>query len=89
MNWATETLDLRVEVGEVAALQQRIIREIDAGNDVVVQNATCSVSGEKVVDTTIENQAADAPTGISSSGISLVASSTSKAKSSANSSSKS
>jgi hypothetical protein len=41
---AAEALQLRVEIGEVAALEQRIIAEVDAGRHVLRHEATCSAS---------------------------------------------
>jgi hypothetical protein len=77
---AAEALQLRVEVGEVAPLQQRIVREVDARHNVRVQNATCSVSEKTLVGLRSSTMRPMMRSGSTSSGISLVASSTSKSK---------
>jgi hypothetical protein len=45
---AAQAQQLRVEVAVVAALQQRVVAEVDAGETCWVQNATCSVSAKKL-----------------------------------------
>ena len=55
-----EPLQLRVEIGEVAALQQRVVREIDARNDVLRAERDLLGLGEEVVDAAVEHQPADA-----------------------------
>ena len=86
---AAEPFELRIEVRKVAPLQQRIIRKVDPWHD--VQRAKGDLLGlrEEIVDTAIKHESANAPNSTSSSGIILVASSTSKSNRSANSSSKS
>ena len=53
-----EPLDLRVEVGKVAALQQRIVAEIDARNDVAGAEGDLLGLGEEIIDATVEHQPA-------------------------------
>jgi len=50
---------LRVEVGEESALQQRIVAEIDAGDDVRRQEGDLLGLGEEIVDVAVERHAAD------------------------------
>ena len=47
---AAEALELRVEIGEVAALQQRIVGEVDAGHDVLRAERDLLGLGEEIVD---------------------------------------
>ena len=56
---AAEPLELGVEVGEVAALQQRIVGEVDAGHDVLRAERHLLGLGEEVVDGPVEHQPAD------------------------------
>ena len=56
---AAEPFDLRVEIGEIAALQQRIVREVDAGDDVLGAEGDLLGLGEEIVDDAVENEAAD------------------------------
>ena len=58
-----EPFHLCVEVGEVAALQKRVVREVDAGNDVLRAERDLLGLGEEVVDAAVEHQAADAADG--------------------------
>ena len=73
-----ETNQLGIRVGEQAALQQRIVGEVDARNDVPGVKRHLLRFGEEVVRIAVEGQLADALTGTSSSGMSLVGSSRSK-----------
>src|SRR5690606_15933146 len=54
-----EPLQLRVEVREIAALQQRIIREVDAGRHVLRHERDLLGLGEEIVRHAVEHQAAD------------------------------
>ena len=56
---AAEAGQLRVEVGEDAALQQRIVGEVDAGDDVADAEGDLLGFGEVVVDVAVEHHAAD------------------------------
>ena len=56
---AAEPLQLRVEVGEVAALQQRIVGEVDAGRHVLRHERDLLGLGEEIVGHAVEHQAAD------------------------------
>ena len=58
---ATEPLQLRIEIREVAALQQRIVAEVDAGHDVVRAECDLLRLGEDVLHVAIEHEPADAP----------------------------
>jgi hypothetical protein len=80
---AAQPLDLGVEVGEIPALQQRVMVKSMPGTTFCVQNATCSVSAKKLSTTRSRTISTDRRTGTSSSGMILVGSSTSKAKRSA------
>ena len=52
-------LDLRVEIRKVSALQQRVVGEIDAGDDVLRAERDLLGFGEEVVDAAIEHEPAD------------------------------
>ena len=80
-----EPRQLGVLVGEQPALQQRVLREVDARHDVVGQNATCSVSAKKLSGCGPAPCGRSPAIGTSSSGISLVASRMSKGSASASS----
>jgi hypothetical protein len=54
-----QALELGVEVGEVAALQQRVVGEVDAGHDVLRAERHLLGLGEEVVDHAVEHQPAD------------------------------
>src|SRR5258708_18198164 len=56
-----QPLQLRVEVGKVAALQQWIIRKIDARYDVLRAERDLLGFGEEIVDHAIQHEAADGP----------------------------
>ena len=56
---AAEPLQLRVEVGEVAALKQRVVGEVDARRHVLRHERNLLGLGEEIVGHAIENQAAD------------------------------
>ena len=56
---AAEPLQLRVEIGEVAALQQRIVGEVDAGRHVLGHERDLLGLGEEIVGHAVEHQAAD------------------------------
>ena len=60
---AAEPLELRVEVGEVAALQQRIVGEVDARHDVLRAERDLLGLGEEVVDHPVEHEPPDAADG--------------------------
>jgi hypothetical protein len=77
---AAQARDLRVDVRVDAALQQRVVAEVDAGHDVRRAERDLLGLGEEVVGIAIEHHAADGRDGTSSSGISLVGSRTSKLK---------
>ena len=57
---AAEALQLGVEVREVAALQQRVVGEVDAGDDVLGAERDLLGLGEEVVDRAVEHEPADA-----------------------------
>ncbi len=57
---ATKTLELGVEVREVAALEQRVVGEVDAGDDVLRAEGDLLGLGEEVVDSAVEHEAAHA-----------------------------
>ena len=56
---AAEPLQLRVEIGEVAALQQRIVGEVDARRHVLGHERDLLGLGEEIVRHAVEHQAAD------------------------------
>ena len=56
---AAEPLQLGVEVGEVAALQQRVVGEVDARHDVLGAERHLLGLGEEVVDGTVEHHPSD------------------------------
>src|SRR5688500_18880246 len=58
---ATEPLELCIEIGEVPALEQRIVAEVDAGHDVLSAKSDLLGLGEEIVDAAVEHEAADAP----------------------------
>src|SRR5579872_5947502 len=55
----TEALQLGVEVGEVATLQQRIIGEVDSGHDVLGAERDLLSLREEVVDAAVKNHPPD------------------------------
>ena len=55
-----EPLELCIDIREVAALEQRIVREVDARNDVLRAESHLLGLGEEVVDGAVEHQTADA-----------------------------
>ena len=57
----TQPFHLRVEVGEVAPLQQRIVAEVDARRDILSAEGDLLGLGEEVVDRPVEHQATDDP----------------------------
>src|SRR5215813_4498534 len=61
--WTPETFELRIEVGEVAPLEEGIIRKVDARHD--IQRAEGDLFGlsEEIVDAAIEHKAPDTPNG--------------------------
>src|SRR5262249_35897674 len=61
--WTPETFELRIEVGEVAPLEEGIIRKVDSRHD--VQRAESDLFGlsEEIVDAAIEHEAPDALNG--------------------------
>ena len=56
---ATEPLQLRVEIGEVATLKQRVVGEVDARRDVLRHERNLLGLREEIVGHAIENQASD------------------------------
>ena len=56
---SAEPLQLGVEIGEVPALQQRIVGEVDAGDDVLGAEGDLLGFGEEVVDHAVEHEPAD------------------------------
>ena len=54
-----EPLQLGVEVGEVPALQERVVGEVDAVDDVLRAERHLLGLGEEVVDDAVEHEAAD------------------------------
>ncbi len=59
----SEPFQLRVEIGEVAALKKRVVREVDAGNDVLGAEGDLLRLGEEVVDAAVKHEAAHAADG--------------------------
>ena len=57
---AADAAELGVDVGEQAALQQRIVGEVDAGHDVAGMERDLLGLGEEVVGVAVERQLADA-----------------------------
>ena len=58
---APESLELCVEVGEVATLQQGVVGEVDPGDDVLGAERHLLRLREEVVDRPIEHEATDTP----------------------------
>jgi hypothetical protein len=58
---AAQPLELGVQVGEVPALQQRVVGEVDAGDDVLGAERHLLGLGEEVVHHPVQDQAADPP----------------------------
>ena len=56
---AAEPFELRVQIGEDAALQQRVVREVDARHDVLGAERDLLGLGEEVVGIAIEHHPAD------------------------------
>jgi hypothetical protein len=54
---AAEPLELGVEVGEVPALEERVVGEVDAGDHVLGAEGDLLGLGEEVVDHPVEDQA--------------------------------
>ena len=54
-----EALELGVEVGEVAALEERVVGEVDAGDDVLGAERHLLGLGEEVVDHPVEHEPTD------------------------------
>jgi len=59
--WAAQSLQLGVQIGEVAALQQRIVREVDARRHVLGHERHLLGLGEEVVDHPVQHQPPDDP----------------------------
>lgn len=57
--WTTETSELRVEIREETSLQERIVRKVDAWNDVAWMEGDLFGLVEKVCRITIERHLAD------------------------------
>ena len=58
---SAQPLELSVEVGKVAALQQWIIRKIDSRYDVLRAERDLLGLGEEIVDHPVQHEAADGP----------------------------
>ena len=58
---AAQPLELGVEVGEVAALEQRVVGEVDPVDDVLGAERDLLGLGEEVVDHPVEDEAPDPP----------------------------
>ena len=56
---SAEALQLGVEIGEVAALEQRIVGEVNAGDDVLGAEGNLLGLGEEVVDRAVEHESTD------------------------------
>src|SRR5207249_2944481 len=54
-----ETFELRIEVGEVAPLEERIVRKVDPRHDIQRAKGNLLSFGEEIVDTAIEHEAPD------------------------------
>src|SRR5215813_7476797 len=61
--WTPETFELRIEVGEVAPLEEGIIRKVDPRHDIQRAEGDLLGLGEEIVDTAIEHESADMPNG--------------------------
>ena len=57
----TQAFQLGVEIGEIAALKQRIVGEVDAGDDILRAEGDLFGRGEEIVHQPVEDQAADDP----------------------------
>jgi len=55
----TQTFKLRIEVGEIASLKQRIVAEVHAGHDVLSTECDLFGLGKEIVDATIEHETSD------------------------------
>jgi len=53
-----ETLQLRVEIGEIAALQQRIVGEVDAGRHILRHERDLLGLREEIVRHSVEDETA-------------------------------
>src|SRR5260370_2124915 len=56
---ATEATELRIKIREQTALEQRILREIDTGNDVARAECDLLRFSEEIVDVTVEHEFAN------------------------------
>ena len=56
---AAQPLELSIEIRKVAALQQRIIAEIDARHNIVRAECNLFGLGEEIVNAAVEHQTAD------------------------------
>ena len=56
---AAEPLQLRVEIGEVAALQQRVVREVDAGRHILRHERDLFGLGKEIVGHPVKHQSPD------------------------------
>ena len=61
--WTPETFELRIEVREVAPLQEGIIRKVDSRHDIQRAEGDLLSLSEEIVDTAIEHEAPDTPNG--------------------------
>src|ERR1700722_7174677 len=53
---ASETFELRIQVGKIPSLQQRVVAEVHAGHDVLRAEGDLLGLCEKIIDTAIEHQ---------------------------------
>src|SRR3546814_8844511 len=58
-DWSSDVCSSDLEIGEEPALQQRVVAEIDAGDDVRRQEGGLLGFGEEIVDVAVERHAAD------------------------------
>jgi hypothetical protein len=86
---SSQSLELGIKIGKIATLQEGIIGEVDAGHNILRTECYLFGLGKKLSTQRSKTRRPTRRTGTSSSGIILVASKTSKANPSANSSSNS
>ena len=56
---AAQPLELRIEIGKIAALEQRIVAEVDAWHDIVRAKRNLLRLREEIIDASVEHQAPD------------------------------
>ena len=61
--WTPEPFELRIEVREVAPLQEGIVRKVDPRHDILRAEGDLLGLGEEIVDTAIEHESPDTPNG--------------------------